>query len=225
LNVTDEPSVVRSLSVARRYWHTVSPTSTTACANIEVWVEELASTEAFGKVLAPTAVTQVGGCRMAVSPTFWRYRLGRSDREAMLCLLITHEYGHVVGLGDVFTEGNIMNLNPSLSLLPACSHLEVPQGRNAPLPSCHKITLSIPCAKRAIILAQEHDWGPEALVVSVTECERIRRSIVCNAEMRGTLVEYDTEGGEAAVSTASTTWPVEAIVRLVHGTLRVRSGI
>lgn len=103
-DVTHRPVVQRALAAAERYWKVPSPT----CDALQVVVAPITSDIAPwpGATLIPAAQvngeTDTYGCTVTLSPRAWVLapHEAQRDRWSVLCPLIVHEYGHIIGHSD-----------------------------------------------------------------------------------------------------------------------------
>jgi hypothetical protein len=125
-DVTLVPQVQLDLGLAKAYWQVVTPGLTAPCSPEYVTVGPMmAGVGAGGQSVSAAAVwaeTAIGACTITLSPSLWTYAQSaprnlpvtvagrvvsaRRMAETMLCAVITHEYGHTLGLPD--DNGNDM---------------------------------------------------------------------------------------------------------------------
>ncbi len=109
--MTSVPQVQRDLALAVTYWQITSSTLAAPCSPETVTVQTLVPATAAGTIIPANEVgaeTMLGSCAIALSPNMWalhtEHRLGRR----LLCDILTHEYGHTLGLPDD-TGNDMMN--------------------------------------------------------------------------------------------------------------------
>ena len=98
-NVTGSAIAQSSLAAARTYWQQARPELSTECS-VQVLVEPMRPAEgATGVAHAGTEVgaeTELYGCTIVLSPATWA-------SPGVVCRMLVHEYGHVLGLPDAAT--------------------------------------------------------------------------------------------------------------------------
>jgi hypothetical protein len=112
LDVSNRPVVKQDLQLAVDYWHTVT------CPHIQVIVEPM--TDAIGNLganLPASGVwgeTQIGACTIYIAPGVVKFY----GHQQIFCNLITHEYGHTIGLPD--SDAPMMNQDVTTDKNPYC---------------------------------------------------------------------------------------------------------
>ena len=113
--VTGSPAVQRDLIVSVAYWHTPAP-----CGAIVVEVTALAPAEGANGTLIPNpwAETVDGSCLVKLSPELWTYE---AANESIVCEVMVHEYGHVLGLPDSPEIGEMNQYPEERAPIAACT--------------------------------------------------------------------------------------------------------
>lgn len=94
-DVTTNADVVQYLGAARAYWAVKDPSAATTCVE-QVIVSPIGPLPGYtGQIVeSPAAATVIGMCTITLAPLTWD--LGGLE----LCEMLTHEYGHTLGLPD-----------------------------------------------------------------------------------------------------------------------------
>jgi hypothetical protein len=127
-NISSRPVIRLDLQLAVAYWATTPagyvsslgyPTPA-ACPTMRVQVGQMSAASGNdGVALAASGVaaeTGLGSCVITISPAMWKYA---AAQRTVLCTILTHEYGHTLGLPDL-AGVPMMNANPADNTQPLC---------------------------------------------------------------------------------------------------------
>jgi hypothetical protein len=132
LTITSQPQIQLDLALAQAYWQIEVPVNPLpACLPMTVEVQALDT--AVGNdgtpipVTSTAAETQIDSCRIFIAPAAWTaYGLHQGDPpfpaqpvtaaegRYMLCAILTHEYGHTLGLQDL-DDNTMLNADPTVT--------------------------------------------------------------------------------------------------------------
>lgn len=136
-NITSDPNISQDLGIAQTYWRETDPSAQTFCASVQIVVAPMVSTEVEGVVFPASdiwAETPLNGCQISLSPPYWASitTISASIQVmpssgivvtpwTILCFVIVHEYGHIIGLDDTFKTSGVMNPYAPANSVPACN--------------------------------------------------------------------------------------------------------